>query len=119
MDSTINLMRSAATNRLSTLARETYLREQLARDEESAIPIFTANQRAQREAELERIQIAPPIVETYGLGQPAVSIQILDGVTMEPIAPPVILSSPEDVAAFELPVDGWYVLQKSVEEGRG
>lgn len=117
MDATTNLMRTAASNRLNTLARQADLRERLAQDAESAIPIFTTNQRTQRESELESIQIQPPIVEAYGLGQPAVTVQVIDSITMESVGPAVVLRSPDDVATFVLPADGWYVLQKSVEEG--
>lgn len=117
MDSTVNLMRTAAGGRLNTLAREAFLREQLALDAESAIPIFTANQRAQRETELSSIQVQPPVVETYGLGQPAVTVQVMNGAMSDSIGPAVVLRSPDDMATFVLPADGWYVLQKSVEEG--
>ncbi|HRF96636.1 MAG TPA: hypothetical protein PLZ51_15620, partial [Aggregatilineales bacterium] len=62
MDSSANLMRTAATNRLNTIVEEANLRDQLARDGAGEIPIFTTNQRQQRQAELADIVLEPPII---------------------------------------------------------
>lgn len=116
MDSPTNLMRTAAINRLNTIATEAELRDLLQRDAQSNVPIFTENQRAQRARQLENLVIPPVVTETYGLGQPAVTVQVLDN-ALNPIGDLVLLSSPEDSTRFTLPADGWYVLQMTVNEG--
>ncbi len=116
MDSGTNLMRTAAINRQTALAREAELRDLLARDSAGDIPIFTQNQRTQREAELGRIEITPSVVETYQLGQPTVTVTVLVGATAEALSSPVRLASDADSATFVLPQDGWYILQMDVPE---
>jgi len=114
MDSPTNLMRTAAANRLTVIAREAELRDQLTRDAESNIPIFTDNQRAQRQSELDKIILEPPIIETFGLGQVPVTIEIIHSETMENVGEAVVLASVEDIARFTLPADGWYILRLTV-----
>lgn len=116
MDSATNLMRTNAGNRLTTIARDAELRNLLEQDAQSDIPIFTTRQRQQRQTELERIQIPPPIVETFGVGMPSVRVDILD-TDFNPIADAVLLTTPDDRATFTLPADGWYVLHMTIPEG--
>lgn len=116
MDSATNLMRTNAGNRLTTIAREAELRNLLEQDAQSDIPILTASQRQQRQTELGRIQIPPPIVETFGVGVPSVQVDILDR-SFNPIADAVLLTTPDDRATFTLPADGWYVLHMTTPEG--
>ncbi len=116
MDSPTNLMRTAASNRLNSIATEAELRDLLERDAQSNVPLFTENQRAQRTRQLENIIIPPVITETYGLGRPAVSVQVLDS-DLNPIGDAVLLDSPDVSADFTLPADGWYVLQMTINEG--
>lgn len=117
MDSSSNLMRTAARNRLNAIQRQEDLRVLLERDAESAIPILTDNQRERRQAELESLEILAQVVERYNLSGPAVTTQILDGTTLEPIGPEVVLRTADDVAEYVLPADGWYVLRKEAEAG--
>lgn len=116
MDSPTNLMRTAAINRLNSIATEAELRDLLERDAQSNVPLFTENQRAQRTRQLENLVIPPPVTETYGLGQPAVTVQVFNN-ALEAIGEPILLSSPQDSASFTLPADGWYVLQTTIAEG--
>lgn len=116
MDSPTNLMRTAAINRLNSIATEAELRDLLERDAQSNIPLFTENQRAQRTRQLENLAVPSPVTETYRLGQPAVTVQVFNS-ALEAIGEPILLASPEDVARFTLPADGWYVLQMTISEG--
>ncbi len=116
MDSATNLMRTAATNRLATNAREAELRAELARNSAGDIPIFTENQRAQRQRELDGITLTPPVIETFGIGQPAVTIEIIQGETQEVVGEAVVLVSVDDIARITLPKDGWYVLRMTIAD---
>lgn len=115
MDGPTNLMRTAAINRLNAIATQADLQDQLRRDAESRIPLFTETQRNQRQRQLANLVIPPPITETYGVGRPAVTVQVLDG-NLQPIGEAVRLASAEQIARFDLPTDGWYVLQMTVSE---
>lgn len=116
MDSATNLMRTAADNRLTTHAREAQLRDELARNEAGDIPIFTENQRAQRQAELDKIILEPPVIETFGIGQPTVTIEIIHDETQERVGEAVVLASVDDIARITLPKDGWYILRMTIAD---
>lgn len=115
MDATTNLLRNTAAGRLASIAQRDNLQAQLERDRVSAIPLFTESQRAQREAQLNNLQIPEPTVERFGVGAPAVVLQILDR-TLEPLSEPVRLEAPGDELSFTLPADGWYVLSRQVAD---
>jgi len=117
MDATTNLMRTAAINRLNSIERQDELRDLLARDEASTIPLLTESQRDLRQTELNRLEIPEPVNEQFNLSRVGVTVQVLDGITEEPLGPGVRLESADDVAAFTLPADGWYVLRKSIDDG--
>ena len=117
MDATTNLMRTAASNRLDSIERQSELRDLLERDAASTIPLLTDNQRNLRETELNRLEILAPVSERFSLSQAAVTVQVLDSVTREPVGPAVLLDSPDVVAEYTLPADGWYVLEKTTNEG--
>ena len=117
MDATTNLMRTAAINRLNSIERQDELRDLLARDEASTIPLLTESQRDLRQTELNRLEIPEPVNEQFNLSRVGVTVQVLDGITEEPLGPEVRLESADDVAAFTLPADGWYVLRKSIDDG--
>ncbi len=117
MDATTNLMRTAAINRLNSIERQDELRDLLARDEASTIPLLTESQRDLRQTELSRLEIPEPVNEQFNLSRVGVTVQVLDGITEEPLGPEVRLETADDVAAFTLPADGWYVLRKSIDDG--
>ncbi len=82
------------------------------------IPILTENQRTQLADELSGIEIPPPIVEQYNINQPPITIQLYNATDdgLEPMGDTVTLSTAEDVAEYEIPADGWYVVEKQIGE---
>jgi His/Glu/Gln/Arg/opine family amino acid ABC transporter permease subunit len=83
------------------------------------IPILTENQRTELADELADIEIATPIVEQYNLNEPPITVQVYDatGDELQPLADdPITLSEADDVAGYEIPADGWYVIEKQIGE---
>ncbi len=106
-DISSNLLRAAAENRLATQARIAEIERALAAD------LFTPRQREELTAELEGLEVPPPVVETYAIDQQTVDVQILDGATLEPLASAQLDSSSPPLE-LTLPASGWYVLDKRV-----
>jgi len=119
MDPTVNVLRNIASTRLQNLARQAEIEATLARQAAGPVPVITANQQARLETELGRLNIPDEPMEAYRINQISVRLAILDA-ALQPISPPVTLHPQEGrLASFELPADGWYVLQKEVAEGEG
>ncbi len=108
-DRAANTMRNAAANRLQTDARVAEIESLLAAD------TLTANQRELVALERERLTVVEPITETYALNQAPVSVRILDGATMEPLAE-AMLEAGSEALNVTLPEDGWYVVEKTVAD---
>lgn len=108
-DKTANLLLNAAANGLETNARMAEIDALLAGD------TLTANQRAVLAVERERLQSAAPIIETYAINQSPISVRILRGAAMEPVAEATLVAG-EEALAVTLPEDGWYIIEKTVAE---
>ncbi len=108
-DDAANTVRNAAANRLETNARLAEIDSLLAGD------TLTANQRALLTAERERLVVVEPIAETYALNQTPVSVRILRGTTLEPVAE-ATLDPTSSALEVTLPEDGWYIIEKTVED---
>lgn len=109
-DTTTNALRNAASNRLRAEARIAELENLLASD------LLTQNQRETFQAELESIEVPPPVSETLMVNENPAAITILDGDTLEPVFEGTV--GPGDAPlTYTLPEDGWYVLQKAIPEG--
>src|SRR5690606_11545387 len=107
---TTNALRNAASNRLRAEARIAELENLLASD------LLTQNQRETFQAELESIEVPPPVSETLMVNENPAAITILDGDTLEPVFEGTV--GPGDAPlTYTLPEDGWYVLQKAIPEG--
>ncbi len=110
-DAAVNTALNAAANRLTAEARMNELKALLATDS------LTPNQRSRAEGELARLTVPEPITETLKLNQVPVTVSILDGATLEPLENGVVTF--EDASALltvTLPADGWYVLQKQLDD---
>ncbi|MBC7810549.1 MAG: ABC transporter permease subunit [Burkholderiales bacterium] len=106
-DNAANIVRNAALNRLATAERIEELEAQLAGD------LLTDSQREALTAELDGLEIPPPVTETYLVNQLPIQVRILDGASLEPLAETTL--EPGGAAfSFALPADGWYVLEKNV-----
>jgi His/Glu/Gln/Arg/opine family amino acid ABC transporter permease subunit len=106
-DNGSNLLRAAAANRLSIHARIAEIQRLLTAD------AFTPRQREQLIAELERLEVPPPVTETYAINQQPAEVQILDGATLEPLVS-ATLDSTSPALELTLPSSGWFVLDKRV-----
>ncbi len=109
VDSPLNTLRNAAENRLTIEARIPEIERLLAGD------ALTPNQRALLTADLERLEVPPPVTETYHLNEFPAQVRLLDGATMEPISE-ALLSGESEPLSVTLPRDGWYVLEKTVPD---
>jgi His/Glu/Gln/Arg/opine family amino acid ABC transporter permease subunit len=110
-DAAANAAMNAAGTRLTTSARIEELNRLLASD------TLTPNQRTRAEGELKRLKVADPVVGALKLNQSPVKVSILQGSTMQAIPNgTVTLSDADTVLTVTLPEDGWYVLQKSVDD---
>ncbi len=109
-DDASNLLRAAASNRLTTDARIAELNTILAGD------MITSGQRTRFERELNRLQSAPPVTETYALNQTPVLVSVLDATTLEPIASAEVSLTGEPLSVT-IPANGWYILSKTTPEG--
>jgi len=119
MDPTVNVLRNIASTRLEGLARQADIEATLVRQANSPIPVITANQQSRLEAELGRLSIPDEPLQAYNINQTSITLSILDA-SLQPISDSVTLQPQEGrLAFFELPADGWYILQKEVAEGEG
>ncbi len=112
MDLPTRQLWNEAVDRVELIAERNELEDLLARDLTEPIPIFTAEQREYQLEQLERMTIPDPIIEQYDLNNIVVQVNVLDGSTLQPLGEPVTLTSPEDIATFTIPADGWYILEK-------
>ncbi|MBA3873784.1 MAG: amino acid ABC transporter permease, partial [Anaerolineae bacterium] len=116
-DASANAALNAAATRLTTQARIDELNRLLAADS------LTPNQRIRAEGEIKRLKVADPVVGTLKLNQQPVHIAILDG-SLQPLPnndvtqanASATLSDASQVLSVTLPADGWYVLQKSIDD---
>jgi hypothetical protein len=108
VDNAANTLRNAAANRLESQARLAEIEALLQGD------LLTGRQRARLEEEKGKIEVLPPVTDTFVLNQPAVNVRLLRGTTLEVVGEARL--DPQS-AALEttLPEDGWYVLEKTVE----
>ncbi|MBZ0296321.1 MAG: hypothetical protein K8L99_27420, partial [Anaerolineae bacterium] len=107
-DNPVNILRGAAEARLAIESRIPEIQRKLEGD------ALTPNQREQLTAELEGLDVPPPVTETYAINENPVEVTILDGTTLEPLASAVLDVNGEPLD-FTLPEDGWYVLDKTVQ----
>ncbi len=110
MDPPTSGLRVVSQRRLEDLATRASLEAELAAHAASDIPLFTANQVAQKEAALGRLQPIDPVPQTLALGEGPIEIEILDSEGSS-IGAAQTLEAPTDVAGFRLPADGWYILR--------
>ena len=103
---------NAARNRLAAEAERAERETQLTSD------TLTDEQRAALSDELAAFEVPPPVVETTGLNQSPVTVQILDAETMDVLAE-AVLPTETDTLSFVLPEDGWYLLNKTSESETG
>lgn len=110
-DAAANATLNAASTRLSTQARIAELNRLLATDS------LTPNQRTRAEGELNRLKVSDPVFSTLKLNQQPVHVTILDGKTLQPLPNgDVTIADATTVLNVTLPADGWYVLQKSIDD---
>jgi His/Glu/Gln/Arg/opine family amino acid ABC transporter permease subunit len=102
-----------ARNRLATDALIVQLEAQLANP---AVLTEAQQLRLQDELTTAQGQVVPPIIDTYGVNQQTVTLQILRGDTLEVFAE-TVLASGDAAWVVQLPQDGWYVLNKTTVEG--
>lgn len=107
-DIATNSLRNNARNRLSDQIRRDELEKQLAAD------TLTPRQREQVQGDLDRLEIAPVVVETYAVNQQAVHVRLLDGTTLEPLVEGTLNQESNETLRATLPADGWYVLEKQL-----
>jgi len=107
-DDAANLLRNAAGNRLEDIARKAEIESDLAGD------LLTQNQRDRLTIELGKITIPDSISDTYTVNQSPVKVRILRGTTGDLIVDATLDSSSPPLT-LTLPEDGWYVLEKSVD----
>ncbi len=106
-DRAVDAVRNSANNRLNRQARIAQLQQMLAGD------ALTSRQREALSAELEALEIPPPVHETLAVNRSPIEVSILDGATLEPLANAVLTPDSEPLT-FTVPEDGWYVLEKTV-----
>jgi len=104
-DKAAALVANAASTRLDTASKIASLNAQLASD------LLTAGQRARLNTQLSKLEIPPPILDTFKVNRGAIAIRILRGSTLEPIATGTI-SPGSPAVSVVLPADGWYILEK-------
>lgn len=101
-----NTLRNAARNRLAAQRRLGGIQEALAGNR------LTDRQRGELEAELEKSEIPPAILNSYQVSALPVSVTVRAGWNGEELASAVIGAG--DELRYALPQDGWYVLEKSI-----
>ncbi len=107
-DKASSLLANAAENRLETAARIIDINNQLESD------LLTAGQRQLLEIQLGKLEVPPPIAETFAVNQGTVNVRVLDGTTLDPVAE-ATLAADSSPLTVQLPKDGWYVLEKHME----
>lgn len=70
--------------------------------------------RAELEAALAALTTPPPVTEVYALNQQPVTIRILNA-ELEPINEAKMLEPGGEPLTFNIPEDGWYVIEKTIE----
>ena len=111
-DRAVDAVRNSADNRLEVQARIVELESLLAGD------TLTERQRAVFEEELAEIEVPPSIAETLAVNQSSVTVQILDGATMG-VVQSGTLSAGSEPFMVTLPADGWYIMEKGIEDSNG
>jgi His/Glu/Gln/Arg/opine family amino acid ABC transporter permease subunit len=109
-DNASTLLANAAQNRLNTAQQIADIEAQLASD------LLTQGQRQRLTVQRDRLEVPPPITETYAINQNEITVRILQGSALEPVAEGV-LSADSPAFSVVLPEDGWYVLDKAIPEG--
>lgn len=110
-DPAANAALNAAANRLSAQRRIAELTALLAGD------TLTGNQRGRAENELSKLTIPDSVIDSLKLNQQPVQVAILQGTTLQPLpGGAATLESGSTSLSVTLPEDGWYVLQKSLED---
>ncbi len=109
-DNATNLLTGAANTRLGAIRRLEEINTLLAGD------LLTANQRAELELEKSRLEVPPPVSETYAINSASINVRLLRGATLEPVMEGTLESGSAPLTAA-LPEDGWYVLEKIAAEG--
>lgn len=122
-DDAANNLRNGAIVRLESREQLAELESQIERDQaaiEAGEPlgVFTDNQRANLERQIESLRTeaeTDPVTERYSLNEFPVRVQLLTQ-DFEPLGEAVILEPGSgDVANWtNLPYDGWYVLEKTI-----
>jgi His/Glu/Gln/Arg/opine family amino acid ABC transporter permease subunit len=109
-DETANQLRNAAGNRLDNIARKAEIEADLAGD------LLTPNQRERLTAELGKLAIPDtPVSDSYTVNQTPVKVRILRGTTGDLVGEATLDSSSPSLIVT-LPEDGWYVLEKTVDD---
>lgn len=109
-DNATNLLTGAANTRLGAIRRLEEIDTLLAGD------LLTANQRAELELEKSRLEVPPPVSETYAINSASINVRLLRGATLEPVIEGALESGSAPLTVT-LPEDGWYVLEKIAAEG--
>lgn len=107
MDRATNTLLNAAANRLNTARRLNEVEAQLAGS------LLTTNQRTRLEAERNRLEIPPPLTETYVFNQTSVQLRLIQASTAQTLAE-TSLRLGDPALTVEIPADGWYILEKIV-----
>ncbi len=63
-----------------------------------------------------RLLTPQSVLELYALAETPMSVAIRDAYSLEILAEDV-LSGPDDILAYDVPADGWYILSKDAAEG--
>jgi general L-amino acid transport system permease protein len=109
-DQASNAVMNVAINRLNAQAEAADLTAQL-----TSINL-TDGQRARLQAQLDRITVPEPTIETLQLNQQPVDVAILNGATGEVLeGSQVTLAHDSERVSITLPADGWYILSKTKE----
>ncbi len=109
-DAAANAAMNASATRLTTQARIAELNRLIASDS------LTPNQRSRAEGELKRLKVVDPVVAGLKLNQQPVHIAILDS-SLQPLPnSEVTLAEVDTGVTVTLPADGWYVLQKNLDD---
>jgi His/Glu/Gln/Arg/opine family amino acid ABC transporter permease subunit len=117
MDRQLSSVRSTTADRFIAEAEQARLQDLLARNATEAIPLLTEAQAARTQAQLERLNVIPPVTETLLLNQADVEVNILDASTREALRPTAVLSSVGRAVSFTIPADGWYIFRKNTADG--
>ena len=111
MDKAANSLRNNAANRLEDEARQAELQRLLASD------LLTPGQREADTQELARLEVPPPVVESYALNQVPVQVRLLRGSTLDVLGE-AILSANSPPLTITAPDDGWYIIEKTIDSAQ-